>query len=377
MNTDWNVIYVLPNIQFDQTFETEHIALVPCKDERINKIRATLKEADKFLNSFIDDMNRKVEPTVLIVNANAPKKVFSVEALVAFRNIVALTIIFKGWSMLRYKGSSSLSPLFSDFFNFYPVTLGKNGSILALTPALNSFRDASDPFIGMASSHISQVLNGGNLSFDEIIYNKLVEIWNYRYVDPALDEQRTRRIFRSMEMVYHALSVPNKNEATTYDYGLNISLWVSAFEILAHPYHSKVTQTKVLELLSNYEWESRLLSLPRYKAKISKNRSDKVNLIQKAYKCIYDARNAFLHGNNINKNTLYFRGNPKFPLWVLAPIIYRTALYSYLLKFKYIKTNKKWKDMLSYANAVLDRVSQKEYEKFLLQIVNKTKYDHP
>ncbi|KJS18728.1 MAG: hypothetical protein VR72_21145 [Clostridiaceae bacterium BRH_c20a] len=362
MCVDWELAYIMPNLNCTQKFETEYVAVVPYEDERIQNIRKNNKDANILLDGFIDDMKRKIEPAVLIFNKRSPEKVKTVEAIVSFRNLIAMSVLLMGWSAVRPEGTP-FNPLFSDSFDFYPITLGKDHGLITITPAITGYRTTDAPFIGMPSMKVPRFLR---LSYDvdDVLFDALLRIWKKRFLTPGKNDKHSRRLFRSIEMAYHALSVPSKNESTHYDYGVNISLWVSAFEILAHQNKSNVDLNTVLGLLETYPWTDRKLKAKRYKIIYRRNKKN-VNLIQKMYKYLYDTRNGFLHGNEIDKNVLFPGGNKKMqPLFVIAPTIYRIALFSYLNKNKMVKQPKSLHEFEYY-------IIQRRYEDFLLNIIGK------
>ena len=162
-----------------------------------------------------------------------------------------------------------------------------------------------------------------------LLIDMLKQIWEKTFSSKTGINSYSRRLFRSLEMAYHACSMPNKNNETIYDHGVSASLWVSSFEILAHD-GNRSSIRKVIDLLGSYKWFS--------KKKISKRSFKsrfqfKINLVQKLYSQLYDLRNDFLHGNKITKSKILpFRkkGNKSFIYY--APLIYKVALLSYLQK---------------------------------------------
>lgn len=360
----WEVAYVLPSLNLRNSFETPYIALVPYNDERIKSICESGLSVKKLMNCFIDNYNRKIEPSVLLVNSKAPESIWNNEALVTFRNIVALSVMLKGWADVRPKGSPS-SPLFSNSFDFYPITLGKNGGLIYATPAVNDYHSEDSPLVGMPNNYVPQ--NSYIMPvFDETIYNLLIKVWHQRFIKPGCNNFNSRKIFRSIETAYHALSVPIKNQTTLFDIGVNISLWVSAFEILAHPKNEDVYQTTVLDLIGEHRWSIKELNYNRYRAKISKKKSISVNIAQKLYKELYEARNKFLHGEEVSNTSLFpFKNKNLQQVWTFAPVVYRTALITFLKK-SYIATSEK--DIFT-ADNFLQYINESSYEKCLMQLI--------
>lgn len=95
----WELVFVLPNIEIKTVFENNCIAIVPYHDARLQEIITSSEVFSKIVNGFIDDFNRKVLPAALIMKSVVPGSLRNLEAIVDFRNIVALSVILKNWSM--------------------------------------------------------------------------------------------------------------------------------------------------------------------------------------------------------------------------------------------------------------------------------------
>ena len=145
-----------------------------------------------------------------------------------------------------------------------------------------------------------------------------------------------------------------------HDFGSSLALWVSALEILAHPKNEGVKKTTVFELLNRVKWKDPLLSHRRFRIKINKRIS--VTLAERLCNGLYDARNAFLHGNAIYTEHWRYKGKKfKTALGNVAPVIYRTALMSFL----------EWRLPTSTEldARILQMYCDKVYEDFLLQFL--------
>lgn len=343
----WEVGFVLPNLSIARTFEAAHIALVPADDLRVQDICARWEDAQQLVGGFRDHRGDPVAPAVLIAAEPAPPKVWSEAALVAFRNVVALAVIPRGWAAAR-SGYSPPGPLFSDYFDFHPTTVGRGGSLLTDSPALLSYGHPSVPFLGLFAPHLGR-LGPETITVDDYLLAAMTREWDRRFVTPATDARYSRALFRSLEMAYHASATPFKNHSTINDYGVSISLWVSAFEILAHPRPRVVNPAplapvrgrsaaptvnwlEVNNLIGQHVWHDSRLNERRWKARYS-GRTHRLKLAQRLYRRLYDARNDFLHGNDIGGRVLDpfpHRRGQQLPIWQFAPVVYRTALYAFL-----------------------------------------------
>ncbi|WP_048601803.1 hypothetical protein [Rubeoparvulum massiliense] len=354
----WELAYVLPNLNLSECFQCSQMALVPAKDPRVQQIEEAIPSARKLLHAFVDMTGQAIEPAVLLIHPEAPASAVTAEALVAFRNMVALSIQLREWAHVRKQGQPE-HPLFSDSFDFYPVTMADQDHLVILSPALQAIVTLEAPFQGMAAPHVPRFYHQ-RYGLDFILYEGLRLHWERRFAENN-EERETRVIFRSLEMAYHASSVPLKNQANLFDYGLYLSIWVSAMEILVHPKKRTASQEQVLRLLGSFSWNDSRLNQEKFEIVLNRE-YQYVNLIQKLYKEIYRARGYFLHGNPVKEESLYPFGNTKYPdLWSLAPLVYRTALLAYLQElhphFAVVWPSEVWE------------LAQLEYEDALLQLI--------
>lgn len=126
--------------------------------------------------------------------------------------------------------------------------------------------------------------------------------------------------------------LPASIDATLYDLGRLTALWVSAFEILAHPGNGKSGMNTVYPLLESTPYLNSRLRRKMYltyKPKNEKQLPERRALPCWLYKKLYDARNAFLHGNRVRISLL---SPPKYKigLFWLAPCLYRLALTGFV-----------------------------------------------
>lgn len=325
----WQVAYVMPNISIQQKFETNYLALVPFEDERVQQIITENKDAERLVTSFVDSQGRAITPSIMLIHSEAPSSVWTDEAILNFRNIIAISIIIFGWANANEYSGGSMVPLYSDFFDFYPVSLSKNGGLITITPALRGYSSAGSPFLGVRNASLPTLLP---VEFfpDNSLYVTLVSIWERAFVLKKKTDKYTRVLFRSLEMAYHALALPSRNQSTLYDFGLSISLWVSALEVLGHIETEHVDQEFIINYLGRFSWYNPKLNHRRYSIR-RKRKVIKVSLLQKLTRNLYDSRNAFLHGNEVSSKYLYsFHNMSKTTLIKIAPVIFRTALWIYL-----------------------------------------------
>jgi hypothetical protein len=165
-------------------------------------------------------------------------------------------------------------------------------------------------------------------NFDRPLRAKLIEKWQDRYSkgDPTHNEIA---LFRSLNMAFSASAVPSGQEVTYYDIGRQIALWVSAFEILAHPGGSgKANLGVVYELLKMAHWHKKASKEENHKC--YNNRGDEITSINGCwlYGLLYLARNNFLHGNPVTIESLRLSSGRNL-IEIAAPL-FRMALTGFL-----------------------------------------------
>lgn len=134
-----------------------------------------------------------------------------------------------------------------------------------------------------------------------------------------------------MAIAYHACSLPKKNGLWFYDFGVSIGLWISAFESLVHPGRGGKSELKtVLDLLSKVQFFD-AVTKRRRTIKSGREIGRKCNAAEYLYWQLYQARNAFLHGNPVTaRNALYKNGSGHIKLTQIAPLLYQIALLCHL-----------------------------------------------
>jgi hypothetical protein len=114
---------------------------------------------------------------------------------------------------------------------------------------------------------------------------------------------------------------------TLYDLGRIAALWVSAFEILAHPRTDSSGLRYIYPLLERVSYLDRKVRRKNYVAYMGRTKKP---WPRRALPCwlygrLYRGRNVFLHGNPVNPKTLQ-PSDLKVSLFWLAPTLYRLAL---------------------------------------------------
>jgi len=337
----WAIFFILPDITLNKPVGNEHISIAPHDDSRVYKDIAKSPFAKSLVRNFEDQFGGQVHPSLLIINDNAPDSIKGIESIVGFRNAFALSTIIRGHEH-SLRNTFVAYPLYSDYFDFYPITISKNDDgFITSSPSVLGFEDDYKQFRGQTSPGLAGI---GSLSAkpDDQLFNLIERVWERRFIRGRVNEWSTRTLFRSLEMAYQATTMPYKNHSTIYDYGSSASLWVSAFEIISHPRQGSANLLSVLDLLGRYDWQDKVIKKKVYKTRY-KGRDQRINLVQKLYKELYDTRNDFLHGNPVRLNRLHPFKNKKIqPITRFAPLIYKVVLLSFLDQFKNRRKKADW-----------------------------------
>ena len=324
MAVDWTPLFVLPNVELRSAIKCDIAALVPAHDQRVVDLMRAQPMFCRFLDRFADNFGEYVEPAVLLVRGNAPQSFFEIEALAGFRDLIAISVVAynRALELCRRRG---LRVLFADAFALYPWMLDPNyENLIVRTPALRGVHEVAT-FQGQSAPALSRMsLDAGDI--DQPLLTALLERWRRRY-EAAEPEWEDIALFRSLNMAYHASMLPSGIEATFYDVGRLVSLWVSAFEILAHPGgDDRVNRCKVFELIEKTPWKLEEMAEPGHD---TGGNDTKRTLASWVYQGLYDCRNDFLHGNPVEPDDLQLPGSERTAFQCAAPL-YRLALTAFL-----------------------------------------------
>lgn len=327
MAGDWIPIFILPNVQLCCPIEGEIAALTPANDPRVVALSHAHPKLGRFLDRFTDNFGKNVEPAVLLRRADSPPRFQEIETLTSFRNLIAISVVpyNQAWE-LQQPHSGRI--LFGETFALYPWMLDKHyEGLIGGSPAILGLHEVAK-FKGQSSPSVSCMsLAPGDI--DRPLLTALLKRWRCYYKATEPDRTDTA-LFRSVNMAYHASLLPAPTEIIFYDIGRLVSLWVSAFEILAHPGGPKgrVDCDRVFDLIEKTRWE-----LPEMAERIYATRG-KTEVVDRPlaswlYRALYDCRNNFLHGNPVEPDGLRLPDSTRTVIEVAAPL-YRLALTAFL-----------------------------------------------
>ena len=323
---NWEFVFLLHNLQLKEAFECEFMAIVPNNDARIRKIAVDVPAVGSLMQNFTDQRGKQRYPCALLIRKDAPGSIKSLDAIVSFRNIFALSCLLYAWP--RTVGTPNVFfPLWSDFFDFHPTSLTRDPKFLHIFSSATDGACLPQDFRGQVSPNLP---NANHFRFqpDDEVRAPLLEVWKRAFTGADPLDWKTLVQFRSLEMAYQATSVPTNSRSTIYDFGSRIALWIGAFEVLVHPGGEKgrAGLKKVIDLLQEASWHDPRLKKPEHEIEI-RGKGVHVNLVQKLYDELYNARNAFMHGNPVSRSRLFCFCNENRPSLIeIAPLIYKVAL---------------------------------------------------
>lgn len=307
----------------------EYLTIAPGEHPVVESLRASSAVVEQILSSFHNEYGKPYKPAVLLVRKDAaPSLKNSLEAIVAFRNAIAIAAVLPGRAaVVRGGGSQDVS--WSDTFDFHPAQIGGRGGMILQSPAILSW---VSPTAKMKLTHSPNIgLEGRRLWVDHYLFRALGKAWQRKFAPVPKTDAFGSRLFRSLEAANQACAVGAKNEGSVHDYGIQLALWVSACEILAWAEERRANLPAVLSLLARYNGRAATMK-KRYRKKVW-GKTMRLTAAQRSYSYLYDARNVFLHGEPVGENTMLTRSRTKrIGLPRIAALVYRSALVAYLAK---------------------------------------------
>ena len=129
-------------------------------------------------------------------------------------------------------------------------------------------------------------------------------------------------------MANEAARIPALVASTLYDVGRTLALWVSAFEIVAHPGGTGQSNfTTVVDMIEKVKWLDPALKAAAHDVVFGRKTLQRP-LATWVYKKIYDLRNDYLHGNDVAGKSLMLNGNKA--IIDFAACLYRLMLTGFL-----------------------------------------------
>jgi hypothetical protein len=327
---EWQFAFVLPNLAIKKAIDSQYVAIVPSKDQRVQNMISQYPILRYLVDGFSDQFKRVTTPSLLIFNTDIPPKSLESGALIDFRNILAICCVVTAWQNYLLRGQWFVKGQYSEYFSVYPIIPTRDHKYFMIqSPAV---RGLDDPklFGGQTAPELAGPAY--DIECDPYIFTPLVQAWEKRYINGRLADLNTNILFRSLQVACQACAIPDTNYPSIYDYGARLAQWVSAFEILARPRNKNVGQIDVLNLINRFPLPSKRLSDRRYVI-LERRRRGKIRgtLPQKLCHLIYEARNDFLHGNPVSSKHIFPWYNTKtYPLNFFAPLLFKLMLICFL-----------------------------------------------
>jgi hypothetical protein len=359
----WRIFGVLHNIDVKEAFDAEWIAITPSSDPRVRAIMGGQPAAKSLIGGFTDAFGRKKDVSVLLYDDTAPASLRTHEIIRAFHRLYALSSLTYGTGQALRDEHGGFAVRHSSLFDLYPIYPSDDGRGLVTFSAAVRGYDEPKGFCGQASPYL---VNHPLIqpTPDGLLRDRLLDAWR-RFCRPKGADPRLVRVFRSLDVAYEAASIALST--SVYEYGTRVALWVSAIEVVAHPggRRGKIDLTGVVDLIESWMpmWSDPQLRACRY-ALVHKGKTRRVGFASRLYKELYDARNAFLHGNPVGQGRLFpFKNVSRPGLPAIAPLIYEVAL---LAKLEKLRDKRRTKAALAQADK--DIFQQSVLEAALLKV---------
>ena len=303
---EWTPVLALPNLDMRGTLECPYAAIVAPTDARVEKLRAAHPKLTTFLSKFSSQFREQVWPSLLLLRADAPPSYYTAEAVSAFRDILSLSVVpYARTTRLRFDRANGLA--FTNTFQFYPWMLDKQFEDMILINPAQIHAHLLEEFKG-------QVLPGAIAGVDHVERHR-------RSACARTAQPVDRAVFREARGLEGQGSVPFPQHgergrtypalaaSVFYDTGRSLALWVSAYEILAHPGGTGQSNFgTVSALLESVKWQDQKLAAATHT--IPRRTPQQKQLATWVCRKVYDLRNDFLHGNDVDGKALLLNGKP-------------------------------------------------------------------
>jgi hypothetical protein len=344
-------VMTIPSVDFLNYVSIKDLILLGSRDKRYQDLKAQNPVLKQYLDSFKTIFGEKLNPSIVARDESLPK--VEPSQLCAFRNAVAIAGVIGSRVCSCLNNNQTTGFYCTDLFDFNPVSVSSDGTdLIARTPFENSICCKVDDFIGQSTPsviHPEHIIP----AFDDKLMLALLDVVENNYRTLNKKEFKTK-VIRSMEMAYYALRNPFLILGGQPDFGVQMSMWVSAFEVLANPYNDAgVHFTDVSAMIKAVPWMDKKLRLKKYAA-VGSHKGHKATLPVQIYDRLYRTRNAYMHGNKMRKGEYEFHKRKGWGnLFFQIPALYRCDLMQLL-------------NSNGFGEFLVNSQEQKLYEKVLL-----------
>ena len=315
-------VMTIPSVDIQNYIAINDLILLGSNDKRYQELNKQNPVLKQYLDSFHTPFGRKMNPSIIVRDESLEK--VEPSHLCAFRNAIAISSVI-GSRILSHKQTNT-GFYCTDLFDFYPVSVSSDGTdLIARTAFENSICCDVNKFSGQTTPAVIYPENIQPVIDDKLMIALLDVV---EKETRKLDEKSFKvRVIRSMEMAYYAMRSPFVTLGEKSDFGVQMSLWVSAFETLANP-HDKDKDVKfsdVSAIIKAVSWKDQKLRIINRASPTQKGK--KTSLPVQIYGRLYRTRNAYLHGNALRKGEYEFHKRKSWGnLFFQVPALYRCIL---------------------------------------------------
>ena len=223
----WEPIWALPNIDLDESVNSETFALVSPADPRVQELVQQHRNSGTFLNQFNDTHNNSIVPTLIIRRTDVPEPLNLLDAAASFRDLIVASTVPLARARDIIHDNAIDRRRYSSFLSTYPWMIDRNYEhIIAHTPAVLALHNV-DHFTGHSFPELSRCSLRRH-DFDEPLLQEVLRRWTARYLS-AQPEWSDVAMFRSLNMIDQACLIPAGADAVLHAFGRTIALWSAAF----------------------------------------------------------------------------------------------------------------------------------------------------
>jgi len=331
MADDWDLLFTFPNLSsLPKAYSDDRLGFAICSavDERLSRLKDSVANATMLdmLAEFRTARGIAYKPAVFLVRADTSREKRTGALMRAFRNCAAIATLTAAMANDLARPHGRWSVRWSDHFLFGYFVAGRTGAVQTL----------NGPVVGIDGSIPTCQPSPGfshpghwSVLVDQPLLTRLFNAL-YRFQVQRRHRTRLARLFRSLEVAFHAGLFPSDGLTRLDDIGTRIGLWVSAFEVLCHPGNRSVSKRDVQLVLQRTRYSRSELTVRRFRVNHAKQ-SFPATLPEALYDDLYWARNRFLHGSPITASTFRYQQSLKHEeLVYVAPVLYASALTSFL-----------------------------------------------
>lgn len=313
-------VITIPSVDFLNYAAINDLILLGSKDKRYQDLKEHNPVLKQYLDSFRTPFGKKVNPSIIVRDESLEK--VEPSHLCAFRNAIAISSVIG--SRILSHNQTNTGFYCTDLFDFYPVSVSSDGTdLIARTAFEDSICCDVNNFSGQTTS---SVIYPENIrpAIDDKLMLALLDVIEKKA--RTLEEKRFKnRVTRTMEMVFYALRSPFVVLGEPTDFGVQMSLWVSAFETLANHHSTDVKFSDVSAIIKAVPWRDKKLRIRNHASPTQQGK--KTSLPVQIYGRLYRTRNAYIHGNVLRKGEYEFHKRKGWGnLFFQVPALYRCVL---------------------------------------------------